>query len=192
MRVEVEKLTDQSLLVKACEFTSGKAVKNPDGILSRIYRSEHSPMRTQMFWVELYDIPTFVSVHLVRHSQGVTHFVQSNRDDIVEHSEKPDRDTPVNHAMLMNAQALINMARKRLCNKAHPKTREVMGLIREGVRMVDPELAHFMVRECEYRNGCHEQKSCGFRENVHLSIPSAALPREDVLYDQNRSNNAGL
>lgn len=70
MQVNVEKMTDEKLAVKACEFTSGKLVKHPEGILTRIYRPEHSPMRTQMFWVEMYDIPTFVSAHLVRHSQG--------------------------------------------------------------------------------------------------------------------------
>ena len=332
MRIYIEKLTNVDLMRRACKFTTHGQVDSMMS-LDKIYRCEHSPLRTQMFWIEMYRIPTFVSVHLTRHKIGVEHWVQTNREDrlpkndvrldnykgltaeyfkerfsykdgslfwkshkrsrlvgreagdvnrkedssspytriridgellcrhiivfmmhhgyrphIVDHingdkvddrienlrpasksqnntNSKPYTDTgfkgvsfwgnkfratisldgvkkhigmfdtaeeaarayddealryfgefayfnfrdksvdrwvPVNHAMLINAQALINMARKRLCHKAHPETRILMEHIKDSMAHVDPELAKHMVPECVYRGGvCHELRPCG-------------------------------
>ena len=159
MKVLVRKLTDESLMRRACEMTSkGKTSKIT---LAKIYACEHSPIRSQIFWIEMIDIPSFVSVHFVRHKIGVEHFVESNRDDRGG-EDIVDRNTPVHHGMLINAQALINMARKRLCSKAHVEAVKVMEMIQEEVSKVDPDLANHMVPECVYRGGvCHELKSCG-------------------------------
>ena len=158
MRITVTKITDETLMQRACEFTTGK----PSGMtLEKIYQCEHSPMRTQIFLVEMIDIPTFVSVHLVRHNVGVTHFVKSNREDRGGNGEE-DRNTPINHAMLINAQSLINMARKRLCKKAHNATVAAMERIKQEVHKVDPALADRMEMDCLYRKGCHELKPCGY------------------------------
>ena len=158
MTVLVRKLTDESLMRRACEMTSkGKTSKMT---LAKIYDCEHSPLRTQIFWVEMIGVASFISVHFVRHKVGVEHFVESNRDDRGG-TDNVDRNTPVNHGMLVNAQALINMAKKRLCLKAHVEAVKAMQMIVEGVRKVDPDLAMFMVPDCQYRRGCHELRSCG-------------------------------
>lgn len=79
MKITARKLTDTSLLEAAAQSTSGKEMRVKDSYhLYKWYRSEHSPIRTQLFWIEMLNIPTFVSVHLVRHKIGVEHFVQSN------------------------------------------------------------------------------------------------------------------
>lgn len=160
MEVSVTKLTDLKLAQRACQFTlhSQNATSIP---LDKLYKCEHSPLRTQMFWVELKGIPSFVSVHLTRHKIGVEHFVQTMRDDRGA-GEVADRNTPVNHAMLVNAQALINMSRKRLCKKASPETRRVMQQIMHMVEEVDHDLYLYMVPDCMYRNGCYETASCGW------------------------------
>lgn len=159
MKITVTKLTDDSLMRKACEFTM-HGVKSKM-TLDTIYQTEHSPVRTQLFTVEMIDIPTFISVHLVRHSIGVTHFVTSNREDRGGTGEET-RYTPINHCMLINAQALIAMARKRLCGQAHLVVQGIMECIKDEVATVDPDLAKYMVRECEYRNGkCSELRPCG-------------------------------
>ena len=160
MRVYIEKITNVDLMRRACTFTTHGQV---DSLMSldKIYRCEHSPMRTQLFWIEMMAIPSFVSVHLVRHKHGVEHYVQTMRDDRGA-QEVANRLTEVNHAMLINAQAIINMARKRLCMKAHPETRLVFEHIKDHMKTVDPDLAKYMVPECVYRGDvCHELKPCG-------------------------------
>ena len=160
--IRVFEATDTSWLQQACKFTTG-GLDASNVTLDKMYKCEHSPIRTRMFSIEMYNIPTFVSVHLVRHKIGVEHFVKSNRDDRGGNGEE-NRYTPANHLMFINAQALINISRKRLCLKAHRETQAVMLKIKQGVELCDPDLAKYMVKECEYRNGCHELKSCGYWE----------------------------
>lgn len=163
MEIKVEKITDESLM----QWAAGLTIDSTTDIsLNKMYKCEHSPMRTQMFKVEMRDIPTFVSVHLVRHKIGVEHFVKSNREDRCGKGKPtPDRYTPVNHGMFLNADALITMARKRLCGKASATTQIVMQLIKDKVWLVDPALAIRMRPECLYRGEvCHEDKPCGFLE----------------------------
>jgi len=160
MRISVEKITTVELARRACQFTMHSQADSMIS-LGKLYRCEHSPMRTQMFWVEMRGIPNFVSVHFVRHKVGVEHYVQTMRDDRGA-GEIANRLTPTNHAMLANAAALISMARKRLCRKAHSATVTAMELILDGVAEVDRDLAAYMVPECIYRGGvCHELKPCG-------------------------------
>lgn len=172
MKIIVDKVVAEEWMREACKFTSGKDATTMT--LERIYRNEHSPMRTQRFMVRMYDIPSFVSVHFVRHDVGLdhftpqvepkddtVHFVKSLRDDRGG-AGKEGRWEPVNHMMDVNAQALVNMARKRLCAKAHPATRKIMQMIKDNVAEVDQALAVRMVPECVYRMDCHEEKSCGY------------------------------
>jgi len=160
MRIYITKLTDVDLLRQACKFTTHGQIDSMMS-LDKIYRCEHSPMRTQLFWIEMLGIPSFVSVHLVRHNIGVSHYVQTMRDDRGA-QEVANRLTEVNHAMLINAQALINMARKRLCHKAHPETRLLFESVKDHLKPIDPDLARYMVPECAYRGDvCHELKPCG-------------------------------
>lgn len=75
----------------------------------------------------------------------------------------PDRLTPVTHTMKINAEALINLSRKRLCLKSHKDTVKIMSLIKREVKKVSPDLSLFMVPNCIYRGGlCSEGgSSCG-------------------------------
>ena len=156
------KLTDEKLAQRACAVTTNSKMAKVG--LKELYKCEHSPIRTQLFWIEMEKIPSFVSVHLVRHNVGVQHFVKSNRPDRGG-EDVVTRETPVNHCMLINAQSLINMARKRLCALASEDTRMVMLAIRHAIEDDDPELAKRMVSECEYRGMvCHELKPCGKKD----------------------------
>lgn len=76
--VSVRKVTGQELLHSACEMTFLGTSKQS---LLSMYKSEHSPVRTQVFWVELRNIPLFVSTHLLRHHVGSQPFQLSCRDD---------------------------------------------------------------------------------------------------------------
>jgi hypothetical protein len=161
MKIVVKKLTDDSLMRRACEMTWKGNGKPSKMTLAKIYDCEHSPIRCILFWVEMTEIPSFVSTHFVRHKIGVEHFVQTNREDRGGEKEVT-RHTPVNHGMLLNAQTLINMARKRLCRTASAETTAVMNAIKEDVSLIDPDLAERMVPEGIYRGGvCHELRGCG-------------------------------
>jgi hypothetical protein len=164
MEIKVEKLTDLELMRWACEMTiDHKSLVSLDAI----YKCEHSPMRTQLFKISMYGIPTFVSTHFVRHNQGVVHYIKTQRDDRGG-SDEANRWTPTNHGMLCNAQALINMSRKRLCTNSHSVTVATMKELKAKVKEVDPDLAEYMVRECEYRGCCPELNSCGWWDRIGI------------------------
>jgi len=161
MKITAEKLTGIDLMRDVASFTIGA---NSKLSFKKAYFSEHSPIRSQIFVIRMYDIPSFVSTHLVRSKVGVEHFVKSNRDDRGG-STKIDRNSPVNHCMVINAQALITMSFNRLCSASHYKTIEVMEEIKRVVSKIDPFLAKYMVKSCIYRNGiCKEFKKCGYNK----------------------------
>lgn len=78
MEVKVAKLTHLSLLQKANSFTTGRDSKMD---LAKAYKLGHSPIRTQLFWIEMRDIPLFVASHLVRSHVGIQCFQLSKRPD---------------------------------------------------------------------------------------------------------------
>lgn len=180
MQILVEKLTSVELARLACQFTKHRHEASKIA-LHDLYACEHSPIRTQIFLVHMIEIPNAVSVHFVRHKIGVEHFVQTHREDRGANFIA-DRNTPVNHLMLLNAQALIQLARKRLCFKALKKTREVMNLIHIEICSIDPDLASFMNPECVYRSGvCYEGKMCGM-------MPGTIHYKEHFKHDRRRKN----
>lgn len=161
MEIKITKYTDYSAMKKAMEYTSGSEINFSDKTVRRMYNSQHSPIRTQRYLIELIEIPTFVSVHLVRHHVGIDHYVKSNREDRANVNDTANRNTPVNHLMDLNAEALINIARKRLCFKASKETREVMEQIVLELSKQNDMLANYLMPECWYRGGvCHEQNGC--------------------------------
>ena len=197
MNVTVKKLTDVGLLQRANSFTTGHESKMT---LAKAYAYQHSPIRTQLFWIECREIPLFVTSQLVRSHVGVQFFQRSKRPDrnvnaltleqCCEATEDAirlfrgngnydnldtavgnlrhiaanyDRKQPTSLAFIANAEALINMAHKRLCAKASPETREIFGQICELVEEQDPDLYQHLVPQCVYRGGiCPESKCCGY------------------------------
>ncbi len=129
----------------------------------RLILSEHSPIRRMKFYWRWKGLKSWVSVHMVRHKIGIEHWVSTqrsdrtgiNRDDLLQ-------GALVNHACEADAQALINISRKRLCSCASPETRKAWQLVKEEVAKTEPELASCMVKECIYRGFCPEMFSCGY------------------------------
>jgi len=172
MKVIVKKHTDIEEAHACIESTMA-----PDFVakatLKDIYSWEHSVTRSQLFSVQLIDVFSFVSVHLCRHVTTVP-FVRSMRVDRGGNGEE-SRYTLVNHRFLANAEALMNMARRRLCFQASVETREAMLMIKKAMIDVDPDLAHFMVPNCVYRGGyCPEPRPCG-RYKVKKYNPAKIL-----------------
>ena len=132
----------------------------------KLLMSEHSPIRRIKFYWRWSGLKSWVSVHMVRHKIGIEHWVSTQRPDRTDNQDI-DRDkllqgALVNHACEADAQALINISRKRLCNCASEETRLAWKAVKEKVAEMEPELASCMVRECIYRGFCPEMFSCGY------------------------------
>lgn len=138
--------------------------KYPDSEWKRkILIAEHSPIRMIKFYWRWKDLKSWVSVHIVRHKIGIEHWVSTQRTDRtgINRDELP-QGSFVNHACECDAQALINISRKRLCNCASKETREAWQAVKDKVAKCEPELASCMVRECIYRGFCPEMYGCGY------------------------------
>lgn len=129
----------------------------------KLILSEHSPIRRIKFYWRWRDLKYWVSVHLVRHKFGIDHFVSTQRTDRTGiNRDNLLQSAFVNHACEANAQALINISRKRLCTCASKETREAWQMVKDEVAKTEPELASCMVRECIYRGFCPEMNGCGY------------------------------
>lgn len=154
----------------------------PDSVWKhQILLAEHSPIRKLKFSWRWQDIPYWVSVHFVRHKFGIDHFVSTQRTDRTgtDRNETP-QGAPVSHECEANAQALINISRKRLCSCASPETRAAWQEVKDEVAMVEPELARCMVRECIYRGFCPEMFGCGYDQTEAFRKELEEYRRKDI------------
>lgn len=200
MNIKVRKLIGVELLREANSFTTNKESKMS---LQTAYRLKHSPIRTQIFWIEMRDIPLFVASQLVRSHVGIQCFQLSKRtdrggedfreeceeiasmagtifptdgysfeeeyqhrattaDSIRLLSRQFDRYAPTDLAILINAEAIMNMSAKRLCAMAAKETREIWQKTLELIEEVDPDLVKFCKKPCVLSGVCRESKSCGY------------------------------
>lgn len=145
----------------------GNGLAPTDAWKKNILLAEHSPIRLIKFKWKWQSIKSWVSVHFVRHKYGIEHWVTTQRSDRtgVDRDSSP-QDAPVSHMCEANAQALINISRKRLCTQASPETRKAWQEVKDQVAQVDPALASVMVRECVYRGFCPEMNCCGYCDTV--------------------------
>ena len=153
-----------------CLNTVGKtSTKLPTDKWKRdLILSEHSPIRELKFGIRL-TLPSYCSVHFVRHKFGVEHYVSTQRDDRNKDRNVSRADIPqgvmVSHIMSVNAQELMFMARRRLCTQADELTRAVMEEICRQVVQVSPEFEGVFEPMCYYRGGrCTEFECCGYNE----------------------------
>jgi len=132
----------------------------------RMLLCEHSPIRQIIVKAKWIGIKYWASVHIVRHWLGIVHWVQSQRPDRLikdaQNRDKAPQDTPVNHEFEANAQAMINISRKRLCKMAMPDTRVAWEEVIKVLHNIEPEVSNACVPDCIYRGYCYEFKTCGF------------------------------
>lgn len=172
--IRMEKVTLWKRALNAARRTIGKNPldKEPSNSWkAKMLLAEHSPIRLIEYEWTWSDIMQWVTTHLVRHHEGCEKFVHSQRGDrraILEEYNVSSRDELPQGAtndmdMTANAQALINISRKRLCNCTSKETREAWKQVQDAIREVDPVMADKMVPECIYRGFCPEfMNSCGY------------------------------
>lgn len=157
--------TDQDWI--ACKeralVTVGLKIKNPpnDKWKQDILRARHSPIRRLRFSFVLEGIPSWVSVHLARHIHAQP-YIKSQRNDRQQEYDrtKAPQDTPINMIWDMNAEELMIIANKRLCNQASPETQHIVKLMCDEVLKTNPEFKEFLVPMCLYTGKCKEMYPC--------------------------------
>lgn len=132
----------------------------------KVLLQEHSPIRAVEFIIHFERIRQWVTVHLVRHWLGFIPFVHSQREDKrvldVPRDELP-QGSENDMDVLVNAQSLINVSKKRLCYKASPETRHAWEEVVDRIAKFDTPMANVMVPDCVYRGFCPFGKdTCGF------------------------------
>lgn len=168
MKIEVEKINGWQEVVDAARFTvrKGPLGKEPsDKFKKAIILAEHSPLRLLRFSIHIYDVPKYITVHLCRHHEGLEKFVCTSRPDRngfkkTRHEQRDD--DLVNMQFSINAQAIINISRVRLCNKAEAATKNVWKAILDELAKQEPILVSACVPNCVYRGFCPEMKPCGY------------------------------
>lgn len=168
MKVEIVQETFWKRALNAARKTVGKEPldKEPsDKWKDSILYAEHSPIRLVEYRISFKGIKVWIINHFVRHWLGFIPFVHSQRDDRrkldIPRDELP-QGIENDADFIANAQALINVSRKRLCNCAHKETKDTWLSVKNEMQKVDPIMAKHMVPECIYRHMCPELKSCGY------------------------------
>lgn len=169
MKTEILKIKgDWQEVVDDCRTTVGKESlgKDPSKRFKReILIAEHSPIRSLIVKWRWRDMPSWVSVHWVRHKWEK--FVSTQRTDRtgIDRSKLP-QDEPVTMKGEANAQHLIDTMRKRLCYQAAPETRRYAEDFKRALHEVEPELSDVLVPNCVYRCGCPELCSCKYWDRL--------------------------
>ena len=172
--IRMEMVTLWKRALNAARRTIGKASLDKEPSKSweaKMLLAEHSPIRLLEYEWTWTDIMQWVTTHLVRHHEGCEKFVHTQRGDrraiLDEYNVSSRNELPQGATndmdMTANAQALISISRKRLCNCASKETREAWKQVQDAIREVDPVMADKMVPECIYRGFCPEfMNPCGY------------------------------
>ena len=169
--VRMEQVSSWKRVLNAARRTIGKNPldKEPSNSWkAKMLLAEHSPIRLLEYDWTWSLIQQWVTTHLVRHHEGCEKFVHSQRVDrnpALAGLSRDDLPQGLLNDMDMtaNAQALINISRKRLCSCASKETRDAWKQVIEEIRKIDPVLADKCVPECLYRGFCPEfMNPCGY------------------------------
>lgn len=170
----IEQVTSWKRVLNAARRTIGKQPldKEPsDSWKAKMLLAEHSPIRLLEYDWSWSEIMQWVTTHLVRHHEGCEKFVHTQRGDrrtlLEEYNVSSRNELPQGATndmdMTANAQALINISRKRLCSCASKETREAWQQVKAAIAEIDPVMASKMVPECIYRGFCPEfMNPCGY------------------------------
>lgn len=167
MRIEIKRVTNWSEALNSARFTQRKGEINGEPSITwkkKLIKAEHSPLRCVMYNIDMYDIPRFASDQYVRHKHAQP-FVSTGRSDVLKENlpRSEQRMTDLyNTRLFLSAEEIINISRKRLCNKAEAPTRIIWEAVLKELKKIDPELVNACIPNCIYRGFCPEMKSCGF------------------------------
>lgn len=154
----------------------------------RLLISEHSPIRLIRIQWRWASIKSWCATHFARHWLGWDKWIGTRRSDRTGvNRETLSQNELVPMDVCANAQALINVARFRLCRQASTETRTYMEDLKKTIASFEPELADVMVPNCVYRGGCPEFQPCSFWGQFmqrHKGAERLTIPERYRLYNE--------
>ncbi len=166
MKVKLINTSDNWQDIKNATMTTihKESGKMPDNKWKKkLLIAEHSPIRKLKISWRWEELISWVSVHFVRHKIGIEHWIRTQRTDRTGIDRNDlSQGNLIEHECEANAQAIINISRKRLCMQASHETREAWKAFLETIKDKEPELYNCCVKECVYRGFCPEFHTCGY------------------------------
>jgi len=191
MKITVRQLVWWDVAKECALATIGKKPITPmpsKEWIAKALLSQHSPIRAVQYLITLEDIPYAMMGHFVRHKIGFEPFVCTSREDRtgVPRNERSQMDL-VSMKVLINAQGLINVSKKRLCNKADSLTKQIWLGVRSEIRKTDPILADKMQPQC-VSDGCQcrEFEPCGFHKSNACKKEAETLNNTDYEHSDDK------
>jgi hypothetical protein len=184
----------------AARATKGKlCTKLPSYLLKysmRVLEAEHSTLHQAVIRIIDYACRSDVCSQLVRHTDKMPrHYVQSHRPDWTGEPRPKDPAATRIYVSTWPVDALLVMARQRLCHLAMKETREkvlewkheLKGVANPGsqseVLCWSTSLA--MVPSCVYRAGCPEGKrTCGWWDKNKSKYLDKDIQERWLIYDE--------
>lgn len=182
-------------VLNRCRATVSKEAleKEPSPAFKKsILIAEHNPIRFLRISWEWREIKSWCATHFARHVH-LDKYISTQRDDRTGRDrDSAPQSAPVTFIGDGNAQALIDMMRKRLCRQAHPETRAYAEDLKDAITELDPYVGEVLVPNCVYRGACPELKPCGtyeaFRAYVEndcaLNIGALSIEQRYALYNE--------
>lgn len=149
--------------------------------------AEHSPIRDLSVRFKWRGIKYWIAMHWkTHHWESKVTSQRSDRTGVPRDGKS--QDAPVDFTGEMNAQAMIDTMRKRLCCQASPETREYAEDFKRALRKVEPELSDVLVPNCVYRCGCPEIKSCRLWQKLmaetNFEVDTCQIDRRYAAYNE--------
>lgn len=151
-----------------CRTTDNKDFTENDAtntFKKKLLISEHSPIRLLEFDWSWKKIKYWLSTEMSRHK--FEKFISTQRDDRLRDDisrDKKPQDALVNFDGYANMQNLIDAWRKRMCFIAAKEARGLAEDFKNELNKTHPIEASVLQKNCIYRCGCPEFKSCGYWE----------------------------
>lgn len=169
-----------------CRNTMNKSVSDDEPTQEfkrKLLISEHSPIRLLRIKWRWGRMKSWCATHFARHWLGWDKWVGTRRSDrtgVDRGALSQNELVPID--VCANAQALINVARYRLCYQAASETREYMEDLKRRIYDAQPDIADVLVPNCVYRGGCSEFKECGFYQKFKNAHPDIDLTEIEPRY----------
>jgi hypothetical protein len=187
MELEYRFLNDPEDIQRAAWVTArkDKGLKFTPMLFYRYLISEHSPIRRLVLSWRFRNLPKRISTHLVRHVHTQP-YIGGTRSDWFPDLEDPES---VDHLQDGNCDALMSLARKRLCFRSWKGTVETIATLKFRL-MSDADsmygmLGSALVPNCVYRGGCPEEavgRGCGWWKKFSEGISAEDMQNIIIRY----------